>query len=247
MMVIFKAIKTFSLFLFCLIVPNVHTFACNLPYSKIKILRGGFKPRPYFFVSSRTQIQHRLRPFSLRGGSSEDDQTSSATIDEIKESSEESKIIPITILSGFLGSGKTTLLQHLLHNNDGLRIGIIVNDMASVNIDSKLVSRTSSSNGSDYEDMIELSNGCACCSTNGELLNSVSNLITVADLRQKGQYDHIVVELSGIAEPQKIRSMFQEASLYGMPLMERVQLDTMVTVVDCGSFLTHLNSKKVSL
>jgi G3E family GTPase len=151
------------------------------------------------------------------------------------------KQIPITVISGFLGSGKTTLLQKLLQNKEGLRIAVIVNDVASVNIDSKLVSGSSSADG-----MIELQNGCACCSLASELLGGVSELVTLSDMRAESDaFDHIVVELSGVADPKGVRSQFQEATFYNMPIMERVRLDTMVTVVDCSVFLKHLRSSKV--
>jgi len=146
--------------------------------------------------------------------------------------------IPITTLSGFLGSGKTTLLQHILTNSTS-KIGVIVNDVAQVNIDSKLVSSTSGN-------VINLSNGCACCSLSDDLLNSVSELVTLSDMRDEGTFDSIVVEYSGVSEPAAVRSMFQEAEMYSMPLLERVNLDTMITVVDCATFLTHLKSQKIA-
>ncbi|CAB9503703.1 CobW domain-containing protein [Seminavis robusta] len=152
------------------------------------------------------------------------------------------KRIPITVISGFLGSGKTSLLQHMLENREGIRIAVIVNDVASVNIDSKLVSGTSNADG-----MVQLQNGCACCSLADELLGSVAELVTLSDMRgESDAFDHIVVELSGVADPKGVRSQFQEAMFYNMPIMERVKLDTMVTLVDCSVFLKHLQSSKAA-
>lgn len=149
--------------------------------------------------------------------------------------------IPITVISGFLGSGKTTLLQQMLENKKGIKIAVIVNDVASVNIDSKLVSGSNSADG-----MVQLQNGCACCSLADELLGSVSELVTLSDIRNESDaFDHIVVELSGVADPKGVRAQFQEAIFYDMPIMERVRLDTMLTVVDCSTFLRHLKSAKV--
>jgi G3E family GTPase len=122
------------------------------------------------------------------------------------------KPIPITVLAGFLGSGKTTLLQNLLENNEGLRIAVVVNDVASVNIDSKLVANQNLASG-----MVELQNGCACCSRSEELLASVQELVTLSDTRGEGEsFHHIVVEMSGVGDPRSVRAKFQEAVLYDM-------------------------------
>jgi G3E family GTPase len=158
--------------------------------------------------------------------------------------------IPITVLSGFLGSGKSTLLQNLLQNNEGLRIAVVVNDVASVNIDSKLILSNSSKDGKVAPaGIVELQNGCACCSKSEELLASVAELVTLSDLRGDEEgFQHIVVELSGVADPLAVRAKFQEAVFYDMPLMDRVQLDTMVTLVDCTpkAFMDYLKSAKTA-
>ena len=171
----------------------------------------------------------------------------------------EKGVIPITVLSGFLGSGKTTVLQYLLQNKEDLKIAVIVNDVASVNIDSKLVRQSTLSNS--YNDtnlnmdnavnVIQLENGCVCCSLADELLGSVAEVVTLSDMRsmsgnddngKSNAFDHIVIELSGVSEPQAVRANFQEACMYGMPLMERVRLDTMITVIDCSTFGKQLKS-----
>ena len=155
--------------------------------------------------------------------------------------------IPITVIAGFLGSGKTSLLMNMLQNDQNLRIAVVVNDVASVNIDSKLViERGSTKTSFAAAGIVELQNGCACCSKSQELLASVAELVTLSDLRDDGGFDHIVIELSGVADPVGVRAKFQEAALYDMPLMERVQLDTLVTLIDCTTFQEHLRSAKTA-
>jgi G3E family GTPase len=132
----------------------------------------------------------------------------------------------MTLLSGFLGSGKTTTLKHLLENTEGVKIGVIVNDVASVNIDAKLVSATN-------QGIVELQNGCACCSLADELLTSVQTL-----LQKKQGFDALVVELSGVADPVSVKSNWQTAKLQGHPVTYETDVTKVVTVVDACTFGT---------
>ena len=121
--------------------------------------------------------------------------------------------IPMTVLSGFLGVGKTTLLRHLLENKAGLKVGVIVNDVAAVNIDAKLVQRDGKQAEGELgeqwaEDMVELSNGCACCSAGDDFFGALAQLVSLSFMRGL-QYDHIVFEASGVAEPKLLRAMMQ--------------------------------------
>ncbi|KAG2488742.1 hypothetical protein HYH03_012740 [Edaphochlamys debaryana] len=149
------------------------------------------------------------------------------------------KKTPVTMLSGFLGAGKTTLLRYVLENTKE-KIACIVNDVAAINIDAKLVrndkNRGTNNTTADLTDTIELANGCACCNIQDELFASFEQVLALADKRGE-PYARIVLENSGVAEPQNIRDKFNEAEAAGHPLMDRIELDTLVTLVDCGSFL----------
>lgn len=155
---------------------------------------------------------------------------------------------PVSMLSGFLGAGKTTLLRHLLENSTE-KIACIVNDVAAVNIDAKLVrndrnkGRSDQANStSDLADTIELANGCACCNAQDELFASFEQVLALAAKRGE-PYARIVLENSGVAEPQAIRDKFNEAIAAGHPLMDSIYLDTLVTVVDSATFITDYASK----
>ena len=155
---------------------------------------------------------------------------------------------PVTLLSGFLGAGKTTLLRRVLEGGELGRVGCVVNDVAAVNIDAKLVRRTGRTAGAavaggaaaDF-DSVELDNGCVCCSAGDDLFQAIAKLLGVAK-RRGYAYSRIVVEGSGVAEPKNLRDNFQEASLLKLPLMRRVHMDHMVTVVDSGAFFKTLQS-----
>lgn len=139
--------------------------------------------------------------------------------------------VPITLLGGFLGSGKTSALKNLLENRDGLKIGVIVNDVAAVNIDGKLLSNP---NDVDLTDCptVELQNGCACCSIADELPVSISKLM---DGRE---FDALVVELSGVAHPQAVRSNWLEAQKVGNPVTKLAEMNNIVTLIDACTFGT---------
>ena len=162
---------------------------------------------------------------------------------------EEGEKIPMSILSGFLGAGKTTLLKDTLENKGGVKVGIIVNDMASINIDSKLVVAAAQKSGGkmgdfgmDTSDVVELQNGCACCSASDELLDSILKLLVVA--AQKNEtYDRVIIEMSGVAEPKNVRKQMFEARYNNHPAFNFVELQNMVTVIDSGNFLNLYESR----
>ena len=153
------------------------------------------------------------------------------------------KVMPITILSGFLGAGKTSFLQHVLNSQNGVKFGLVVNDMATVNVDAKQIKAQTIGAGVDGVETLELQNGCVCCSLAEDLIASVSQLVTIAE-RKEANYDHVIIECSGIAESRKVRDLFQEAEDQNYPLLRRLKLDTMITLVDAVVFLETFGTDK---
>ncbi|WFA85212.1 GTP-binding protein [Paenibacillus amylolyticus] len=140
------------------------------------------------------------------------------------------KQVPVTVLSGYLGSGKTTVLNHVLNNRQGLKVAVIVNDMSEVNIDAALVKGEATLSRTE-EKLVELSNGCICCTLRDDLMQEIEKLVN------EGKYDYILIESTGISEPVPVAQTFTYADAEsGIDLTSLARLDCLVTVVDANRF-----------
>ncbi len=145
------------------------------------------------------------------------------------------KKLPVTVLSGFLGAGKTTVLNHILNNRSGMRVAVIVNDMSEVNIDADLIREGGGLSRTD-EKLVELSNGCICCTLRDDLLAEVRRLC------EEGRYDYLLIEGTGVAEPLPIAATFSFHDEGGHSLSDIADIDTMATVVDAANLIANYSS-----